>query len=107
MRAMATGTRGHVRIAASEPLAMDTRGVLGGLIDALFRCVPPHQVGIAVALRADGDDVRAARGATESAAGIVRDFGVSGFSVAAMTVDACKAARPMDVLALVLGRRRR
>ena len=97
MGAVAARAGGDAVSSRRQLFAVHARDVLGGLIDALLRCEPAHQLRVAVAARAGGDLRLAGRRALESVRRVVRTRLVAGRRIAAVTIDAREAALAVDV----------
>ena len=107
VRAVAADAGGHAGIAGGQSLAVYARRIFGGLIHALARRELVHEFGVAVAARADGDDLRARRPSAIAACGVVGGSFVCRGRIAAVAIDAGKPVLVVDVARKRFGRRRK
>jgi len=96
--AVAADAGGDLGVAGREPLAVRAGRILGRLVDTLLGRVAAHQLGVAMAARAGGDDLGAGRLALVALRRVVRLRLDGRGGVAAMAIGAGEAALAMDVL---------
>ncbi len=98
MNAVAIDARGDVVIPDGEALAVNAGFVKLELIDALLRAEAAHEIRIAVTLRAELRNRRAARLADESLGFVHRDRRIVAGAIAAVTIGATQSVRGVHVV---------